>query len=307
MFKDQTRRSLLINAPLFCVATAAAFGSSSSSAAERTDPPLLVPSAASSAKCKLAIGMNLAGIADWEPGFPFRNLMWGARPWMTSDVRWTPAAKWNTEKLSAFQFDEDGYPLEVPVSVPDRAEPQVIFTLLPNVLKPGRYVVLYDGKGAFAASLGSKIIYQLPGRVVIEMTHNGSLVEVLTITRSVRGDHVRNIRVLAQQDEKADLAANPFRAEFLDFCRPFRALRFMDWAATNGSLEQEWSQRRRPSFYRQTEGIAIEHMIQLCNMLEVDPLALRATPRHGRIHSGICRARASQARPAAQGLCRVLQ
>ena len=48
---------------------------------------------------------------------------------------------------------------------------------------------------------------------------------------------------------RADLAANPFLPEFLDFCRPFHCLRFMDWAVTNGSLEVKWGNRKRPSFY----------------------------------------------------------
>ena len=32
-------------------------------------------------KARLPIGMNLAGISDYGLGFPFKNLMWGARPW----------------------------------------------------------------------------------------------------------------------------------------------------------------------------------------------------------------------------------
>src|SRR3954466_1226170 len=40
---------------------------------------------------KLPIGMNLAGISDYGRGFPFRNLMWGARPFVTRNTSlWGP-------------------------------------------------------------------------------------------------------------------------------------------------------------------------------------------------------------------------
>jgi len=86
---------------------------------------------------------------------------------------------------------------------------------------------------------------------------------------------------------------NPFLTEFLDFCRPFHALRFMDWASTNNSIEEEWSGRKRPTFYTMVArsgdpdglygpkptpydrlfagGVAIEIMLKLANELGIDP------------------------------------
>lgn len=240
---------------------------------------------------RLPIGMNLSGIADYDPGFPFRNLMWGARPWLTTDR--DCCGPWDTGQITHFEFDAEGYPLESPIRVPGTAAWQVPFTVLPNVCRPGRYVLLHEGTGDFAGILGTKVLSAKPGRVLLDMTQDSTIVEGITIIRSLRGDHVRNIRILSIDHEKADLAANPFLPEFLDFCRPFHCLRFMDWAVTNGSLETEWAGRKHPAFYtmvgisgdpdgtwspppsafdhRFAGGVAIEVMLQLANSLGVAP------------------------------------
>ncbi|WP_203330721.1 hypothetical protein [Rhodovastum atsumiense] len=240
---------------------------------------------------RLPIGMNLSGIADYDPGFPFRNLMWGARPWLTTNLEC--CGPWDTEQIAHFELDANGYPLEAPIRVPASSEWQVPFTVLPNVRRPGRYVLLHEGTGSFAGVMNTTVLSAQPGRVLLDMKHNPTLLEGIVITRSKRGDHVRNIRIVAIEDEKADLAANPFLPEFLDFCRSFHCLRFMDWAVTNGSLEEEWGRRKRPDFYtmvgisgdpdgtwgpppsafdyRFSGGVAIEVMLELANMLGVAP------------------------------------
>lgn len=239
---------------------------------------------------KLPIGMNLAGIADWEPGFPFKNLFWGARPWMTRDL--SDGGPWNTEAQAAFDYDDDGYPLEVPVRVQGMAEPQTVFTLVPNVRKLGRYVLLYDGEGEIDGLLSTKVLRRDPGRIVLQMAHNPRAVEPILIKRSKRGNHIRNIRLVAEEHAYDDLTANPFLPEFLDFCRSFHCLRFMDWGKTNNSMQEHWRDRKQPTFYTMvgksgdpdgksrpapTEfqqkfagGVAYEHMIHLCNILKID-------------------------------------
>lgn len=240
---------------------------------------------------KLPIGMNLAGIADWEPGFPFKNLFLGARPWLTRNLSGSGAH--DTKTQSAFQYDDDGYPLQVPVTAPGAAEPQTVFTYVPNVRKPGRYVLLYDGEGEIDGLAATKVISRKPGRLMLLMAHNSKLYEAVVIKRSKLGDHVRNIRLVAAEHESSNLAEDPFLPEFMDFCRPFHCLRFMDWAGTNNSTEEHWNNRKRLSFYTMVAvagdpeaiwgpaptpfqlqfsgGVAIELMIQLCNMLKIEP------------------------------------
>jgi hypothetical protein len=240
---------------------------------------------------QLPIGMNLAGIADWEQGFPFLNLMWGARVWLTKNI--SGHGPWDTEMAAKLDMDEDGYPLEVPFKPEGTSEAQYVFTLLPSTLKPGKYVILYDGEGKFGASIGTRIISAQPGRVEITMQHGGlDHIEELSIRQSVRGDHIRNIRILPIEDELADLEKNPFRPEFLEFCKPWHCLRFMDWLSTNASIDSSWAARKRRSFYTQVgtsgdvlgmfgpalpewqrkwgSGLAIEICLQLANLTRTD-------------------------------------
>ena len=242
-------------------------------------------------KGTLPIGMNLAGIADWEPGFPFLNLMWGARVWLTRNV--AGDGPWNTEMTAKLELDENGYPLEVPFQPEDADGPQSVFTLLPNVLTAGTYVILYDGVGEIGTAGGTKIVDSKPGRIVISMAHEANVTpEEISILRSVRGDHIRNVRVLPIAHEHADLQTNPFRPEVIAFCRPWHCLRFMDWLGTNNSGNQKWADRKKPTFCTQVgaegdvlgllgnatpawerkwaSGVAIELCVKLANLTRTD-------------------------------------
>ena len=240
---------------------------------------------------KLPIGMNLSEIVDWKPGFPFLNLMWGARAWLTRNPSWD--SPYDTGFAHLIEMDENGYPLEVPFKHPGTALPQHVFTVLPNTLKAGKYVILYDGVGEFGAMLATKVLSARPGRVEISMKHDGDVIETIVIRKSVRGNHVRNIRVLPIAYETANLEVNPFRPEVIEFCKPWHCLRFMDWLATNNNINQRWADRKTRTFYTQVgengdalgiygqpmpawqkkwaSGAAIELCIQLANLTKTDP------------------------------------
>lgn len=249
----------------------------------------------------LPMGMNLAGIADWEPGYPFRNLMWGARVWLTRNAQLD--GPWDTKMAGFMEMDADGYPLEVPFRPERASDEQHVFTMLPSAVAKGRYVILYDGEGEVGTGGGTKIIDAKPGRIEVSMEHRGIVVskeqediepiEEIWIRRSVRGNHIRNIRILPIADEKADLEANPFREELLEFCKPWHCLRFMDWQVTNNSISRNWADRKKRSFYTQvstsgdvvgmhdetlppwqqrwSSGVALELCVQLANITKIDP------------------------------------
>jgi len=195
---------------------------------------------------QIPVGMNLAGIADWEFGFPFANLMLGSRKWLTCLS--TGGGPWNTNVIDQIPLDADGYPLEVPYAV--AGVEQHVFTLLPSCLEAGRYVVLWEGDGELNVELSCAVVSRSANRMVIQMnmSDDGGAM-VLKIRRSARGNHVRNIRVLRESEENRDLAANPWRQDFLDWIAPFGTLRFMDWQRTNNSTESTWAGRKRPTFY----------------------------------------------------------
>ncbi len=262
-------------------------------------------------QARLPLGMNLAGVNDWTPGYPFRNLMWGARPWITRNL--SPGGPHSTDLSDALELDAHGYPLEIPFRVNRETDLQVVFTIVPNTVEPGDYVLLYDGEGEIEAAMGTELVSRAPGRVVLRLKnlrsqrgYSGSgAYEGFAIVRSKRGNHVRNVRLVALADERADLNANPFRKDFLDYCRQWHALRFMDWQVTNNSLEKEWSGRKPAGFYtmigqggdaigrwgkpasafetRFSGGVALEVIIQLANLTQTDPWVCvphRATPEY---------------------------
>ncbi len=262
------------------------------------------PSFAEDVSAKIPVGMNLSSINDYTPGYPFKNLMWSARPWLTKNADGT--GPFDTMLASKMPMDENGYPLEVPFT-PDGEPGQVPFTIINNLVEPGEWVLLYDGDGEIGPAMSTKIVESRPGRVVLELNGGtfGADYEGFTILRSAKGNHIRNIRIVRPEDEQADLVANPFREDFLQYCRQWHALRFMDWQVTNDSLEDEWKDRKLPTFYtmvgsggdplglwgkpatefekRFSGGVALELLIQLANLTKTDPwfcVPHRATPEY---------------------------
>lgn len=68
---------------------------------------------------------------------------------------------------------------------------------------------------------------------------------------------------------------SPFHPQFLEKLSPFKTIRFMDWAETNLSDIQTWSDRKPFDYATQQSGdfhngVAVEYMIQLCNDLDAD-------------------------------------
>lgn len=266
--------------------------------------PLATPAPAQSDPPKIPIAMNLSSVNDWTPGYPFRNLMWSARAWHTRNS--DGSGPFNTELAGKIPLDENGYPLELPFA-PEGEQEQVVFTIINNLTEPGEYLLLYDGEGEIGPAMTTRILSAEPGRVVLELKGGsfGASYEGFAILKSAKGNHIRNIRIVKPEDEKTDLAANPYREDFLEYCRQWHALRFMDWQATNNSLEDEWRDRKLPSFYTMvgsggdatgrtgkpasafrrlfSGGVALELLIQLANQTKTNPwfcVPHRATPEY---------------------------
>jgi hypothetical protein len=62
-----------------------------------------------------------------------------------------------------------------------------------------------------------------------------------------------------------------FLPQFVALLKPFRALRFMDWEATNGSKLANWSDRPSADVYGKSEnGVPWEHIVELINLTGKD-------------------------------------
>src|SRR5438105_777373 len=79
-------------------------------------------------------------------------------------------------------------------------------------------------------------------------------------------DPVRDVHVWMPGFEKAD---SPFHPLFVERLKPFEALRFMDWQATNNSPVRAWAERATADDARWStpKGLPVEVLVDLANRL----------------------------------------
>ncbi|MCY7393177.1 MAG: hypothetical protein LH647_17290, partial [Leptolyngbyaceae cyanobacterium CAN_BIN12] len=136
----------------------------------------------------------------------------------------------------------------------------------------GKYTLLYDGAGKIGFTFDTaKVISQSPGKMTVDVAIDGEGV-FLKILETNPSNPIRNIRFIMPGFENT-YQTQPFHPVFLERLKPFKTLRFMDWAATNNSKLVNWSDRATPTIPSQASGngVALEHLIQLANTLKIDP------------------------------------
>lgn len=242
------------------------FGAGTSKKPVTTAHPYVTP--------RVPLGVNLSAVNYYASAIPFVDVMKMADSFQSTNAPNSGGGDvWDTEVADKIARDEDGYPLEIPVTVPGKATPQIVRTSVVVPIYGGHYTVLYDGDGelAFPAS-PVQVVNRAPGRIELDVQAQSSPDQpiFLAIVRSSRANHVRNIRMLLPGYETT-YAKQVFHPTFLARLHGVGALRFMDWGGTNGSPLQHWSQRPRPSAPQGgPRGVALETMIDLANRLDAD-------------------------------------
>lgn len=243
--------------------------------------------------CRLNIGTNLSGISDWMTEMPFVDMMHNARTWGTRNRTWiggNAQNHWNTELIHLIEKDENGYPLELPFFSEDLAleDSQMVFTVWAwlEAWEPGIYTFLYDGEGDFDFRTDGKIIKSEPGRAEVEIIPSADSFLELVISRSVKGNHLRNFRLIMPGHQESYIT-QPFNPLYLERLADFAALRFMDWGSTNNwgadnfwenfdeptdTALVPWAERSKMQYYTwaHNKGVPYEIMCQLCNALHKD-------------------------------------
>ena len=220
--------------------------------------------------CRMAMGTNSSGFADWESERPLRNLMKHIREEI---VTYTDACNcWNVNMQSELLLDADGYPLQIPQATSaGNVRARLILSSENGNLQIGReYVLRYDGMGTLVMQGAVNVVSNTPGRIQFVNLGGGNI--YFNLTASQLGNHVRNIRLLRLADEDADIVAHPFYEGYLDKIAPFTALRFMDWAHTNNNPIVAWSDRTPVTYrtYGTSTGVPYEIMVQLSNYTQKD-------------------------------------
>ncbi len=182
------------------------------------------------------MGINLAGLCDWNSELPFVDVFRETRQWVSQRA----GEGWG--KGPELELDENGWVkkleedcwAEVPLcTIPDGHYPA------------GIYTVMYDGKGKLEFG-NAKIVSEQDGIIEIDVdAKNGSF--WVRIKETDSQDYIRNIRVYlpgyASETSRAETGIwNP---EFLNRWKGMKIFRTMDWQATNGSKLKVWSDRPR--------------------------------------------------------------
>lgn len=177
-------------------------------------------------------------------------------------------------------LDADGWVMQLPAG-------QTAENILAERVGTGRspsntFVLLWTGDGDVSLSGGGLTTLQsnvttAGGRVVVRMSNPEGLLS-LRITRVNPSNYPRNIRVVPIEYE-GTYATQPFHPVFLEQFAKFRILRYMDIMGTNGSRQETWADRPKPTDagqgslrdYNIDKGVALEYLVDLANALDADP------------------------------------
>jgi len=206
------------------------------------------------------LGINLAGIADWNTELPFVDVFKMSRPWISQ----RRGARWGGGP--PLDLDERGWVRKLSE---DCWAETLLCTISGGHYPGGLYTLLYEGEGDFEVRGAGKIVGREPGRLKVQVDSSRGAI-FLQLKKTDPARYVRNIRVIMPGFESRYLE-NPFHPRFLERWRGLACFRFMDWAKTNRSNISRWSDRPTPqdaTFSR--KGVALEWMVDLCNRLKAD-------------------------------------
>jgi hypothetical protein len=250
------RRALLRALLSSSLALAAAAPSSSQGA----PPPAPIP-----------VGINLRPITAYDRAWVFADAMKMASDWQYEGEPRIPPAR-RTDGKGKPPAPSNEVPLDAngwPRPTPPRAALCDFFVGMRGRIPAGEYVVTWKGRGTveFRGHVG--ILSQAPNRLVVNVDGVNGGQPGLRVANFDAADPLRDIHVWLPGLEDSCHAFHPV---FLDRMRPFSVVRFYPWMRVY-STSGRWSERTTPHSGRQggPEGVAIEHMVDLCNELSTDP------------------------------------
>lgn len=212
------------------------------------------------ATARPALGINLAGPADWNSELPFVDVFRLSRTWISQKA----GAGWG--KGPALDLDERGWVRKLE---PGCFAETALCTIEAGHVPGGVWTVLWEGEGRVELSRGREVS-RAPGRLTVSLDATGGGF-FLRIRETTPGNPVRDLRVLMPGFSEKDVAANPWNPTFLARWRGVACLRFMDFQETNNSKQRQWSERPRledATFTR--NGVPIEALCDLANRLGAD-------------------------------------
>lgn len=194
-----------------------------------------------------AIGTNLAPVTPATTQWPFLDAMKVSSPWV---------GKTESGEAAKLEIDANG---DVKSLKPGQFAETVFYTSGHNPV--GKYVLSWEGKGAFAAGSGGTLEDVQANKATLNVTGDKGF--SLQIRQVDPADPPRNIRLMTPGHEEDEGTFHPI---FLQRMSLYRALRFADWGGA-ASPVKEWSERPTVGqrTYADGRGVPLEVMIDLAN------------------------------------------
>lgn len=232
--------------------------------------------------CKLEIGTNLGGLADYGTELPFVDLMHSCRQWYSKDVA---NSSFDSGVADSLTYRPDGYPTHLPQTANGVALRQKVATIWVGTdsWPAGTYTVLYDGTGQLSLGGGISNVTQANAHKITfdYAVQTGNYIE-LVLDSSLVTNPIRNIRVLMPNTEFTYMT-QPFNPVWINKLSIFKSVRFMDWFQTNGWGQPDtyswedarlfnWNERAQLNHYTwaNNKGVPYEMAIKLMNDYDLD-------------------------------------
>lgn len=219
---------------------------------------------------RMTVGMNLGSVTDYGSDWPFVDHFRRTRYWMT---RSEGGNEYSSGHGAEVPVDANGWPLEVPFTIPGVAEPQIVHTILVEPGPRGQRTMFFEGTGTMRLNPGGSntMVNATGGGQQRTFNTDGNSAVILDILTSSAADPIRNIHYVVPEDETT-FTTEPFHPLYRERLAPFGPLRYMDWQATNAQEIGTWARRSQPGFFTQSlpGGVALEVLADFANLMHRD-------------------------------------
>lgn len=182
------------------------------------------------------MGINLAGLCDWNSELPFVDVFLETRQWISQreGESWGKGPELDLDENGWVKRLEENCWVEVPLCTIDDGH-----------YPAGIYTVEYEGKGKLDFG-NAKVVLVKEGLIQIDVdAQHGSF--WLRIKETDPKDYIRNIHVYLPGfgAKSSRVKYGGWNPEFLNRWKTMKIFRTMDWQATNGSKLRVWDDRPR--------------------------------------------------------------
>ena len=256
---------------------------------------------------RLQVGTNLDSITDWTTAWAFTDVFKHSRPWQ-ANARDLTTGKSQYGAGGELELDERGWVKQLKTWTdpktgrPMRQEAGTIMVGENRGAYPGgRYRAEWRGRGkiewnfpvarqGFTRDAAGPDGTVVPGVdwVEIDFPAGSDKGIWMTIVETDPADPVRDVRVWMPETGGHTFVKTPWRPGdewspfhplFVERLRGFAVIRFMDWAETNRTPDEEYADRRHVDDARQralykdgpSRGVAHEYLVALANEVGADP------------------------------------